>query len=326
MTIHSRKITPRRFLIKAGLLLFLANCAPLIEAAGPPIMAAEITSDYIRAVDGAKLPLRLWQAQGRPQAVVIAVHGFNDYSKSFENPAAYWADRGITTYAYDQRGFGQTENHGLWPGVDSLVDDLRMVTALVRREHPDTPLYLLGESMGGAVIMVLMARPNSPAVDGVILAAPAVHGWQTMNLFYRAGLWLSAHIAPWATPSGRGLGVKPSDNRDMLIALSKDPYTIKRTRIDAIYGLVNLMDEAFDAAPGITAPTLVLYGDNDQLIPKGPTYDMIAVLKSSHRVAIYQSGFHMLLRDLSAETVLADIAAWIKDRNAPLPSGREGLL
>ena len=29
------------------------------------------------------------------------------------------------------------------------------------------------------------------------------------------------------------------------------------------------------------------------------------------------------LRDLGAEEVLTDIAAWIKDRSAPLPSGRE---
>ena len=123
--------------------------------------------------------------------------------------------------------------------------------------------------------------------------------------------------------SGRGLGIKPSDNRDMLIALAKDPYIIKRTRIDALYGLVNLMDAAFDAAPRLTVPTLVLYGDNDQLIPRQPTYRMLARLKPGYRLALYDTGYHMLLRDLGAEEVLSDIAAWIQDRQAPLPSGRE---
>ena len=308
----------------AGLLLVvLGACAPRIEAAGPPIMQPEMKSDHILAADGARLPLRVWRAEGLVLAIVIAVHGFNDYSNAFVEPAAFWAARGITTYAYDQRGFGETANRGLWPGVDSLVEDLRSVTALIRRAHPDAPLYLLGESMGGAAIMTLMARPDPPAVDGVVLVAPAVRGGRTMNFFYRAGLWIGAHVMPWAKPSGRGLGIKPSDNRDMLIALAKDPYIIKRTRIDALYGLVNLMDAAFDAAPRMTVPTLVLYGDNDQLIPREPTYRMLASLKAGHRVALYGSGYHMLLRDLGAEEVLIDIAAWIKDRPAPLPSGRE---
>ena len=323
MTIHARASTRGPAAMMAGLLLVLAACAPRIEAAGPPIMQPEMKSDHILAADGARLPLRVWRAEGPAQAIVIAVHGFNDYSNAFVEPAAFWAARGITSYAYDQRGFGETANRGLWPGVDSLVEDLRSVTALIRRAHPDAPLYLLGESMGGAAIMTLMARPDPPAVDGVVLVAPAVRGWRTMNFFYRAGLWIGAHVMPWATPSGRGLGIKPSDNRDMLIALAKDPYIIKRTRIDALYGLVNLMDAAFDAAPKMTIPILVLYGDNDQLIPREPTVRMLASLKAGHRVALYGSGYHMLLRDLGAEEVLIDIAAWIKDREAPLPSGRE---
>ena len=301
----------------------LGACAPHMEAAGPPIMRAELNADHILAADGATLPLRIWEPEGEARAIVVAVHGFNDYSNAFAEPAAFWARRGITTYAYDQRGFGRSANHGLWSGVDSMVDDLRGVAGVIGRAHPETPLYLLGESMGGAVIMTLMARADAPEVDGVVLVAPAVWGWRTMNIFYRAGLWLGAHAVPWATPSGRGLGIKPSDNREMLLALAKDPLIIKHTRIDAVYGLVNLMDEAFDAAPAMTVETLVLYGDNDQLIPKGPTYDMLASLAAPHRVALYDTGYHMLLRDLDAEPVLTDIAAWITDPDAPLPSGRE---
>ena len=41
------------------------------------------------------------------------------------------------------------------------------------------------------------------------------------------------------------------------------------------------------------------------------------------RVARYQAGFHMLLRDLQAATVLADIAAWIGDPATALPSGAD---
>ncbi len=307
-----------------GLLAFLGACAPHVEMAGPPIMTPELNADHLIAADGARLPLRLWPSDGETRAVVLAVHGFNDYSNAFAEPAAYWAARGITTYAYDQRGFGQTASHGLWPGVETMVDDLAMAATLIAARHPNLPFYLVGESMGGAATMVLMAGPEPPAIDGMVLVAPAVWGWQTMNPFYKAGLWLGAHVAPWFKPSGRGLDIKPSNNRHMLVALSQDPYVIKHTRVDSLYGLVNLMDAAFDAAPGLTTPALVQYGAHDQLVPKKPTHDMLQRLTAPHCLAFYNTGYHMLLRDLDPAPVLADIAAWITDPTAPLPSGREG--
>ncbi|MCH9020397.1 MAG: alpha/beta hydrolase [Proteobacteria bacterium] len=310
-------------LAAATLLLVLAACAPRIEAAGPAVVAPALNADHVLAADGARIPLRMWPAEGEPEAVIVAVHGFNDYANAFDAPGRAWAERGITTYAYDQRGFGATATRGLWPGVDTMVADLGLVTELVKARHPGAPVYLVGESMGGAAAMVLMAGPGAPAVDGVVLVAPAVWGWATMNPFYRAGLWLGAHLIPAATVTGKGLGIRPSDNRDMLIALSKDPNTIKHTRIDSLYGLVNLMDAAYLAAGRLATPTLLLYGENDELVPKTPTFDMLSRLSAPHRVAIYPAGYHMLLRDLEAGAVLADVAAWIADPDAPLPSGNE---
>ena len=42
-----------------------------------------------------------------------------------------------------------------------------------------------------------------------------------------------------------------------------------------------------------------------------------------NRTALYTGGYHMLLRDLKAERVWRDIAAWIDDPRAPLPSGAD---
>jgi len=302
---------------------FLAACAPRIEGAGPPRVSPALDDGAIVAADGARLPLHVWKAEGATRAVFVALHGFNDYGRAFADPAADWAKRGITTYAFDQRGFGATATRGFWPGTEALVSDLASAVRLVRAANPGAPLYVVGESMGGAVAMVYAAREASPPIDGLVLIAPAVWGWRSMNPFYRVSLWLSAHLFPWAHVTGRGLGIKPSDNREMLIELGKDPLVIKETRIDAVYGLVDLMDAAFAAAERITAPTLVLYGENDDLVPKAPTFAMLRRLRAPHRVAIYPKGYHMLLRDLDGAVVRADVAAWALSRDRPLPSGFE---
>jgi len=153
--------------------------------------------------------------------------------------------------------------------------------------------------------------------------APAVWGRETMDPLYRATLWLGAHLMPWQKLTGRGLDIMPSDNIEMLRALGRDPLVIKETRIDAVYGLANLMDTALAAAPRVRAPLLVLYGARDEVIPKRPTRLMIQRLAGPHRFAFYGEGYHMLLRDLQAETVWRDVLAWVLDTAATLPSAAD---
>ncbi|MBT5264114.1 MAG: alpha/beta hydrolase, partial [Rhodospirillaceae bacterium] len=283
-------------------------------------------------VDGLRLPLRRWLPEGRPAAAIVALHGFNDYSNAFAGPAARLRAEGIAVYAYDQRGFGAAPGRGLWPGRDALTRDLRTVAALVRATHPGLPLFVMGESMGGAVVLAALAREPALRPDGAILIAPAVWGRKTMDGVKRSALWIAAHTTPWMELTGRGLGIVPSDNIEMLRALARDPMVIKRTRIDAIWGLVDLMDEALAATRRIETPTLVLYGMRDQIIPRGPTLAMLERMPEAdaarRRVAVYEDGFHMLTRDLEADVVLDDILAWIESRlagdgAAPLPSGAD---
>ena len=284
-----------------------------------------MNGDHFLARDGARLPLKSWlpdgvrpttRATARPTAVIIALHGFNDYSNFFDAPGAWLATRGIASYAYDQRGFGAAPGRGYWPGTTALIDDLGTLNALVRARHPGVPVYVLGESMGGAVALVAASGERSGLnVDGVILSAPAVWGRATMPWYQTGALWISAHTVPGVTLSGRGLKIVASDNIEMLRALGRDPLVIKETRIDAIYGLTELMDAALEASARLVLPALILYGEKDEIIPREPTERMLASLpeagKDRRKVVYYENGYHMLLRDLQAETVWSDIAAWI---------------
>ena len=95
--------------------------------------APHLTADRYVAADGTALPLAVWPAEGGPpKAVILGLHGFGDYRDAFEEPAEIWAKAGITTYAYDQRGFGESPTRGRWPGTDTLVEDAKAVAALLR--------------------------------------------------------------------------------------------------------------------------------------------------------------------------------------------------
>lgn len=305
-----------------------AACAPVVMPAGAAIVESALASDSITTADGARLPLKSWlPAAGHPKAVIIALHGFNDYSNFFNNAGSHFAKHGVASYASDQRGFGGAPNRGVWPGEATLADDLRQASRVIANRHPGRPLFILGESMGGAVAMLAAAGSEPPIADGLILAAPAVWGRASMPWYQNVALWLAAHTVPQGRVSGLGLGIRASDNTPMLEALGRDPMVIKETRIDAVFGLVGLMDAAMAAAAQLDRPTLVLWGKHDQLIPEGVIRELWDHLPEStaksSRAVFYHNGWHMLLRDLQAEIVYRDILSWLKQPAKPLPSGED---
>ena len=320
-------------------LLVLTSCAPKAhQTADPPSMhtalapmpPARFTDDEFVAADGQLLPLRKWLPQGRAKAVILALHGFNDYSNALDGPGTIWANLGIATYAYDQRGFGAAPGRGRWPGRATLAADAASASRILRRLYPGVPLYLLGESMGGAVAIVAMTGESGtpiPDVDGVVLVAPAVWARPTMDLLPRVALWVGVRVAPGLTLTGRGLHIQASDNIPMLRALARDPLVIKDTRVDTIWGLVNLMDAALASAPRLHTPLLLMYGAEDEIIPKRPIRRFVRALPPDSRsrrvLAYYEHGYHMLLRDLEGPAVIADVAGWVLAPGAPLLSGAD---
>lgn len=315
-----------RLLLLLSVLLLINGCTPaMVNPESTACCGHLIEQAYITA-DGTELPLSSWAA-ANPKAIVIALHGFNDYRQFFAAAAEYLQQQQISSYTYDQRGFGASPNTGIWAGNDIYAKDLTEFTRLIKARHPAVPVYLLGESMGGAIVIDSMTRPEKPEVAGIILSAPAVWGRQTMPWYQTSLLWSLYHTLPWLSLTGKGLGVMPSDNIEMLRALGRDPLIIKETRVDAIYGLVNLMDTALSSAEKLNTQTLLLYGEKDEIVPQEPTKRFVISLLSQQyenkTIAYYSNGYHMLLRDLQAPLVWKDIAGWISNSDATLPSGAD---
>jgi len=286
------------------LVLLLTGCA----ASGPP--APSVASP--------PLPETVWQPETDPRAVILAVHGMNDHKGAFSMFGSFAAARGIRVVAYDQRGFGENPDRGSWPGAERLAADLRAKVAAERRRFPGLPLYVLGESMGGAVVVLAFSQEGVEQPDGIILSAPAVWGGAAFNPFYRLTLWIMARLFPDLEFTGEGLKRQASDNIEMLRALARDPLFIKRTKVRVIEGVVGLMDAASARAEAIRSPTLLLVGRHDEIVPPEVQLEFAARITAAPcTLVVYPEGWHMLLRDLQRRRVWTDILAWMAGSEPP---------
>lgn len=316
-------ISRRRSLAAFAGVPLLAGCTARFALPGPEIMAPEMGERAFVMPDGARLPYREWLPIGQPRAAILALHGFNDSSDAWELPAPLFAAAGYALIAPDQRGFGAASGRGLWPGTHALVEDARHMALLVRRRFTSLPLVLMGESMGGAALLVLAGSPRAPVAEAWVFIAPAIWGWSKLTWFERAALWVAAELVPGWRPSGASLGIRASDNEAALIRLSQDPLTIHATRMDTLRGLVHLMSEALGAAGRFRARGMFLYGEHDEVVPKRAMAAAWRALPVPETLAFYPHGYHLLLRDHDRQTVINDILFWLREPGKRLPSGAD---
>ncbi|MBI2257261.1 MAG: alpha/beta fold hydrolase [Proteobacteria bacterium] len=313
-----------------GLLVLLAACTPRWQEIGQPVDQPHFTSEAFHTADGADLPMTTWAPWDKPiEASIIGLHGFNDYKRAFDAPGKAMARRGFILYAFDQRGFGGAPQRGLWSSTDQMISDLAEAAKLAKAAHPDKPVYLLGESMGAAVMLAAVARHTEMPVDGVILAAPAIWGWQTQPAINRWIFDFAMKVMPRITVQPNGVYREASNNHYMLRQMWRDPNIIKSTRVDTAFGLVELMTEAYDAGAklGSSPRWLIMFGGREDILTTASVSGFLGQLPklpiSQGRVVFYPKAHHMMLRDLGAQILYDDIAAWIRHPDERLPSGTE---
>jgi alpha-beta hydrolase superfamily lysophospholipase len=287
--------------------------------------APQLGSDHLLTGDGVRLPLASWLPQGAPSAVLLGVHGYGDYRQAFELAGRWLATRGIAVYAYDQRGFGETRMRGRWPGAEALIDDLADAAVALRTAHPELPLAVLGESMGGAVALAGLDGCRVSGVDRLILAAPAVRGGVQLRQVHDLALRLGALALPWLRVELRRGGrpwLDPEESR----RLAEDPLILRRLSVGTCDDLIELANRATVVTPARLPPTLLLYGELDSTIPRAGIDDLALSLGARCTLRVFPERHHLLLHETNADEVLDECLRWlaaaahIRANSRPVPA------
>ena len=239
-------------------------------------------------------------------------------------PATYLSKNNIFTVSFDLDGFGRNENFGFWYPLEAHTQTIEKKLIKLKKKYPEKKIFLLGESMGGAIVTSLIAKQKDLPIDGAILVAPALWNFSEKNFFKSLFMSLISRLFPNLKVDGKGwIKVTASDNQEVLKALSEDKYFIQQPSLESLNGIIKLMDESYkDAKTFFSQPnynTLVVIPLKDEIVPRKPLIELLEVTKiKSHEFSsdflIFESSYHMILRDIKGDNVTEEIKKWIVER------------
>jgi len=255
---------------------------------------------------------RAWRAEAA-RAVMVIVPGFNAHSGYYEWVGSQLAERGITTYALDLRGRGNSEGERFFvEKFSDYTDDVAKMVTLAKAREPGLPLFMLGHSAGG-VVSCLYALDHQAELAGLVCESFAYQvPAPDVALSILKGL---SHLAPHA----HVLRLKNEDfSRDprAVAVMNADPLIANEVQPTLTVAEMVRADERLKREfPRITLPLLILHGTLDKAAkPSGSQSFFEAAGSKDKTLRLYEGYFHDPLQDLGKEQVMADVLAWLEVR------------
>jgi acylglycerol lipase len=262
---------------------------------------------------GYKIFCQSWHPEGEPRAALLIVHGYAEHSGRYQQVAEHLTGLGYAVYALDHRGHGRSD--GIRADVIRLEDyltDLKTFLDMVKEREPSRQVFLIGHSMGGAIVTLFAAR-HGAEFDGLITSGAGVKlGGDVSPLLIR----LSKIIASLA-PRLPTVAMEVE-------AVSRDPKVVARYRSDPLnylgkvrarMGVQLLRAGELIAAElqNISLPVLSLHGTADRLAdPAGSQMIYDRVGSTDKTLKLYDGLYHEVFNEPEREQVFADVAAWLE--------------
>ena len=272
----------------------------------------QMTTRTLTARDGATLFLREWSPAGASKAALLICHGLGEHSGRYAHVAERLAEIGMTVWAHDHRGHGQSSGaRGALASSDDLVIDSEQVLAELARATGQVP-FIAGHSMGVPVAGMVALRGKVP-VRGLILSSPALMTRAAGGLVLFGKVM--AVLAPNMAMSNQLLVEYVARDLAVVDAYRKDPLVHPAITPRLFAWIVNAGKTLRDAAPAWKTPTLVMFAGADRLVDPAGARAFVAALPAGVGVAHeYPAFYHEIFNDPEKDAPLGDMEAWLAPR------------
>jgi alpha-beta hydrolase superfamily lysophospholipase len=275
-----------------------------------------------KSADGTKIVAYRWDPEDPPRAAIQLTHGMGEHARRYDHVAQALNEAGFVVYAQDHRGHGASADpdaHGQLGqgGWTALVDDIGLLSAKIRADHPHLPLILLGHSMGSFAVQQYLLD-HSADVDGVVLTGTAAIDLLEGALDLDQPIDLAMFNAPFQ-PARTDYDWLSRDEAvvDAYIADPSCGFGIDTDSAKAMFaGARRLADPAQVAVIRAGLPVYIAVGEAD---PVNGGLALLTPLSERLRAAgltevtvrTYPEARHEILNEINRAEVIAELISWL---------------
>src|SRR5712691_547479 len=297
---------------------------PVIFASAFVMEGLRMPSSSFRyaSADGAQIAAYRWVPAGEPRAAIQLTHGMGEHAQRYDHVARALNGAGFVVYAQDHRGHGASADPdaygNLGPGGwTALVDDIALLSAHIRADHPYLPLILLGHSMGSFAVQQYLLD-HSADVDGVVLTGTAAIDLLEDALDLDQPIDLAMFNAPFQ-PARTDYDWLSRDEAivDAYVADPRCGFGIDSDSARAMFaGARRGADPAQVAAIRSSLPVYIAAGEVDPvnaglalLTPLTERYEAAGLTDVTIRT--YPAARHEILNETNRDEIIAELRAWL---------------
>ena len=292
---------------------------PLLQQLRENPITGNGENHYFTSFDGAKIFYRVWRPIIKINKILIVSHGMGGHGEFFVLLADKVFNEGIMVIAPDYRNHGHSDGKkGDLKRFNYILQDLHEFINYISEQYPDTPIYLLGESMGGAVNINYVAEyPEN--LTGMILFSPAVK--IEFSLKRRILLILIALpllILRIFAPSSSIIGARGSEDEGIRNPIHQqydktDPNHLKKISARYLIQLLKYIRKSVSKASKINIPTVIFQGTSDVEVSQEGVSKFFERLNSDMKeLYLIEGGYHCLLTDPDFQDKWHILIEWLK--------------
>ncbi|MCK4362162.1 MAG: lysophospholipase [Dehalococcoidia bacterium] len=266
---------------------------------------------------GLSLYYQCWLPATDPKAILLVVHGWAEHSGRYTNLVNYFVPKGYVICALDHRGHGKSEGRrGYVERFSDYLDDLKTFFDIVRSEHGDTKIFLVGHSMGAIIATAYTVTvSHQQELAGLIVSGVGVKPGSSLS----SALIPLARILSLLLPR---LGIMVLDasaisqDKAVVDAYVNDPL-VYRGKITCRFGaeMLATLRKLPSEMPEINLPILIMHGTADRLCdPEGSRILYERANSRDKTLKLYEGFYHEIFNEPGHKQVLADMEAWLAAR------------
>ena len=261
---------------------------------------------------------RIWSGDDASRGTLILVHGLGDHSGRYERLAKQVVMHGWSLCGYDLPGHGRSPGkRGRTGSYDQLLADLSAVRDHLLSESPGVPHVILGNSMGGNLVLNYLLRrehfgSNPIAPTGIILSSPMILPPGNHQRPEVLAAWLTGHLFPRRRIHKPTAVEKLTSDHEQAREHKDDPLTHSRIGLKLGTQLLAQGRWALDHAREVDVPTLVMHGSEDDLIDQAACEHLSIRIGELAQYKVWPGLRHELYHDVTSDLVVDYLVQWLK--------------